>query len=855
MNPDRYARIKRVFHEASELDEAARARCLHRECADDDELRAEIVAMLHAHDRQVRGEEKFLEPIGRRRLIEATGITDGSGPAFGEAGARVGCYEVERLIARGGMGEVYLARRADAEFDKRVAIKVLHCHLASEGMLQRFHRERQVLASIDHPHVSRLIDGGTTDTGLPYLVMEFIDGRSILEHCDTREVTVRERVELFRTVCRAVSYAHQCLVIHRDIKPSNILVTAEGEVKLLDFGIARLLEDDGDPVATATLTRTVALTPAYCSPEQIRGATMSTATDVYSLGVVLYELLAGCLPYDLSGLPRYAAERIVCESEPPPPSAATLARQRRHELRGDLDTIVLMAMRKDPERRYATVESFIDDLDRYLDGFPVKAHRHSLGYRARKLVRRNKPQVAAGVVALAGAVVAVVGLIVGWARARDANHIAENERAFAVAARLESQGVVDFLERMMASASPYERGRSATLLELLGDAESLIRTRLGDQPDVEASVRLALARTYLNLLSYADAVPHLERSLRHFRTLRKREDSLAECLTLLGLCRSELSFTGEADPRGVVAMQTEALLLREEAFEAPHTLIAQTLRHLAIAIWAEAEGPPPDEVVTRLESAISAYGTLGLAETADAALAWVTLGHAMASRGDAAAAESAFRSALAVYEMLPSREGAAEVDALTAFGTFLTRRGRTDEAVELYERVRERSPEELVLPAMLDASWRLADIHREAGNLAEAWRRVEEIFELEYRALARDGSVDEAIEHTLGELRLSAQASPAPERVELLVELLSEIVVAHPTTSGPRIAVVFRLVRGAFGDATACGFLDRCVDALGSHVEADALILRQIDYQKKTHCATPGSAATTASSPAVNGQG
>ncbi|MEK7832066.1 MAG: serine/threonine-protein kinase, partial [Acidobacteriota bacterium] len=287
------------------------------------------------------------------------------------------------------MATVYLAERIDGEFRQQVALKIVWPGANDEEITRRFKQERQILASLDHPNIARLLDGGTTEKGWPYLVMEYIAGQPITRYCRDRKLPLAERLRLFQSVCAAVAYAHRNLVIHRDIKPSNILVTEDGTVKLpklLDFGIAKLLAPESSEQQTITGLRP--MTPEYASPEQLREETITTATDVYSLGVLLYELLAGAHPFDLKNLPLHELIRIVCEEDPPPPST------RAPQLRGDLDNVVLKALNKEPRQRYQTVEQFSDDISRYLDGKTVIARPATLFYRTGKFARRNKTAVA-----------------------------------------------------------------------------------------------------------------------------------------------------------------------------------------------------------------------------------------------------------------------------------------------------------------------------------------------------------------------------------------------------------------------------------------------------------------------------
>ncbi|MEJ1962062.1 MAG: serine/threonine-protein kinase [Gammaproteobacteria bacterium] len=313
-------------------------------------------------------------------------------------GRRLGAYEIVALLGSGGMGEVYRARRIDAQYEKEVAIKLVPSALPASFILQRLRAERQILARLDHPHIARLIDGGATEEGLPYLVLDLVDGMPLDRYCEDRRLPTRKRLQLFRDVCSAVSYAHQQLIVHRDLKPGNILVTADGTVKLLDFGIAKLLQPDpGETRPAHTITSDNTLTLEFASPEQLLGKTITTASDVYSLGVLLYLLLTRHMPYLNEPRSQHEAIREVCETEPARPSDVLAPANRRpgEKLDADLDAITLRALRKEPEKRYRSMEEFSEDVRRYLDGLPVIARDGQLAYRAGKFVRRRKLEIAA----------------------------------------------------------------------------------------------------------------------------------------------------------------------------------------------------------------------------------------------------------------------------------------------------------------------------------------------------------------------------------------------------------------------------------------------------------------------------
>jgi serine/threonine protein kinase/tetratricopeptide (TPR) repeat protein len=442
MNSERWQRVKQLLEQAITLDPDERVAFLDHACAGDTELRREVDSLLSSHEQAGTG---FLKnPVVNLATAAAEPTV--------RAGRHVGAYQIVEEIGHGGMGDVYRAIRADGQYTKEVAVKLVRGGFDSASVQEGFRNERQILASLDHPNIARLLDGGTTDDGVPYLVMELIEGTRIDSYCDEHKLSITERLRLFQSVCAAVQFAHQRLVIHRDIKPGNILVTKEGVPKLLDFGIAKILDPAASGDETVTIAR--ALTPEYASPEQIRGEPITTASDVYSLGVVLYQLLTGRSPYPGETRTSLELARAVCDSDPGRPSTAVLKPQTvrsgdrvehvtaelisssregtpaklQRRLAGDLDNIVLMALRKEPNRRYPSAEQLSEDIRRHIEALPVTATKGSWKYRAGKFVVRHKASVAASAVVVL-ALVAGVGATVRAARiARQQAEIARAER-------------------------------------------------------------------------------------------------------------------------------------------------------------------------------------------------------------------------------------------------------------------------------------------------------------------------------------------------------------------------------------------------------------------------------------------
>lgn len=454
MTPDRWQQINELFHAALERDAEERRAFLTEACAGDDTLLQEVERLVAAHERV----DGFIPGSAFAHAVQVLAGGEEQ-PAVGQ---RLGAYRIVREIGRGGMGAVYLAERADEQYEKRVSIKLIRRGMDTDAVLRHFRHERQILASLDHPNIARLLDGGTTDQGLPYFVMEYVEGRPIDEYCDAHRLSVTGRLELFRQVCSAVAYAHQHLVVHRDLKPSNILVTdptaAEvgGVPKLLDFGIAKILHAGAEAETAATATGLRLMTPEYASPEQARGLPATTLSDVYSLGVVLYRLLSGHAPYRFRSRSPEEVLQAIRTTEPERPSAVitrveeltgegpvrtTLTPEQvsatregsvgklQRRLRGDLDNIVLMAIRKEPQRRYASVEQFSQDIQRHLTGLPVLARRDTLPYRGAKFVRRNRVAIAAAALVFLTLVGGIVTTTWQARRAKAQEELARTEQA------------------------------------------------------------------------------------------------------------------------------------------------------------------------------------------------------------------------------------------------------------------------------------------------------------------------------------------------------------------------------------------------------------------------------------------
>jgi tetratricopeptide (TPR) repeat protein/tRNA A-37 threonylcarbamoyl transferase component Bud32 len=473
---------------------------LDAECLGDAQVREEVLSLLRHNATEEPPLAEALNAGAASVLIDDSPVLSALGP-----------YRIEREIGRGGMAVVYLAVRADGEYQKRVAVKLIKRGMDTASVVERLRRERSILAALEHPSIARLLDGGTTPDGRPWIAMEYIEGLPIDRFCDERRLTIEERCALMAQVCDAVAYAHRHLVVHRDLKPSNILIPPDGNPKLLDFGIAKLLDEDGIGGAEP-LTRSFAapLTPEYASPEQIQGATVTTASDVYSLGVLLHEVLTGERPYRLKTANPQELERVICKTEPRKPSTLeTLPPRSRRRLAGDLDNIVLMALRKDVSRRYSSAEQMADDIRRHLQGLPVQARRDTMFYRSGKFLRRNRMAVAAGLL-LAASV--ITGTVIDIRQAHATRERFDQFRGFA-------RTVLVDLHEQLSDIPGTAKARQALVTYVDGYLKQVAAQHAGD----DRALATEFATTYLRLGEMQGATPEAIASFENGERLLERK--------------------------------------------------------------------------------------------------------------------------------------------------------------------------------------------------------------------------------------------------------------------------------------------------------------------------------------------
>ncbi len=720
MKTQPWQRVFAIFEQAIELPPGEWPAFLDRACGDDDTLRGGIEMLLAAH------QEDGTDPLDRP-MIElppglemedaavaadpaAEGRTDirGGEAPLSSAEGTMGPYRILRRIGQGGMSTVYLAVREDDVYRRRVVIKVVRSDRETEPMLQRLRVERRILANLEHPNIARLYDGGNTAEGLPYFVMEYVEGVPIDAFCAQHQLSVDDRLTLFRKVCGAVHYAHQNLVVHRDIKPSNILVTADGEPRLLDFGIAKLLDPESIPGIEPTATWQRLLTPSYASPEQIRGQPVNTVSDVYSLGVLLYELLTGRLPYEFKGRSAHEIELLLGESEPEKPStvvsrsattqdmsdassrhsaeteaypaagtgrsAASRARTRalKQALEGDVDAIVMKALRVKPSQRYDSVERLAADIESYQRGLPVAARAGSWRYRTEKWARRNRR-------ALAGAV-ALLALVISFVAALALQ--AERVRRERDQARLESDKksrVVALILDIFELSNPYVMpDADMTVRDALEHSVPLLAGGLKEQPDVRAQLLHTAGSIFSVLGSFNQAEELLTDAFEIRRGLYSEEDPrIAESMTALASVRKEL----DDDLDEAERLARDAVEVLRANLGSDHPDLTDPLIELVTVLCYRGKYQSAEPLAAEALALARQLPT----EDDRKITALEFLAHIHSNRGEYAQAVALNRQALAFYRQLYGEKYPGQIATLSNLGVQLRRMGELEAAQRTYE--------------------------------------------------------------------------------------------------------------------------------------------------------------------------
>jgi tetratricopeptide (TPR) repeat protein/tRNA A-37 threonylcarbamoyl transferase component Bud32 len=715
----RWQDVERVLDATLDSDPSQWSAILDARCGDDRDLRREVEALLERYS----GAQRFLESppaAAAAALVREAQAT----PASWD-GRRVGVYRLVRQIGQGGTARVFLAERDDGEFTQRVALKLLRPGHDSEIDQGRFRAERQILASLSHPNIARLLDGGVTEDGLPYLVMELVDGQPIDQYCATHALPIRKRLEMFLTVAEATQYAHRSLVVHRDLKPSNILVTADGHVKLLDFGLAKLLEPSAGGAA-ATLTTQRWMTPEYAAPEQVLGEAATTLTDVYQLGVVLYELLTGRLPFGTRQQSAYDLQRAILEQEAALPSSVAA----HSALRGDLDAIVLKALRKEPEQRYASAQDLADDIRRSLSGHAVLARKQTAVYRARRFARRHAWGLAA-----ATAIVIMVGAYVVTVTVQRAR--VERALAEAKTEAQKAEQVTDLILRLFEADQNTSFADSITVREILN--RGLARTQqLVGQPVIRAQLLDVVGQLRAQWGDHDRARATLEEAL----TARRQAlgDDHADVATSLHNLADAAS--RRRDVATAIRLRREALAIRRKALAPSDPLTLRTLYLLAKALQES---------------------------------------------GDTAAARPLYDEWIAAVSRQPSETTPAFADQLVDLGQMLETRGDLDGAERLYRQAlsTRRTIFGTRHPTIGTALTRLGDVAQAKGDLGRSERLLREAVTVVRPASARDHRELVSALHSLAYVLRSSQRWDEAEALHReMVELVRKfhgehVVLAH----------------------------------------------------------------------------
>jgi serine/threonine-protein kinase len=772
----------------------------------DASTRADIESLL----RQNEGVTRFLETPAVHYAAE-TLIREGAYLP----GQTIGGYTIVSFIGRGGMGEVYLAK--DRELHRQVALKFVHRSMASQELIRHFKREEHLLASLNHPNIAQLYGGGLTTDGIPFFAMEYIEGERLDQYCENRALPTKERLQLFRKVCAAVSYAHHHLVVHRDLKPANIRVTPEGEPKLLDFGIAKLVEPDGQPDKEATLTLGAVMTPEYASPEQIEGGTITTASDVYSLGVILYKLLTDQSPYRTKTTRPDEIARAVTDQEPARPSANLAPSSANpptahRKLKGDLDNIALMAIRKDPARRYASAGQLSEDIRRHLDGLPVLARKDTFGYRASKFVARNKIGVAAAILVF---LAIISGLTISAWEAR----IARKERDRARAEQLKAQRVNDFMQSLLGFANPgwyspsAKKGRDVTIGQVLDEAASRVDKDFADQPQIRAELQRNIGTSYFYQTRYDAAERYLRGALETFTALHGDDDpDTARSLAALADVLYSEEKSQEAESLYVRALRIYRKQSDNPSFDPRWYAAAAADMGLLLSQKGNIE-----EAEALWQEVFALGPKLKGNDRAPIAIVKADLAMVNSERGDLDRAEALLRESWDEFKSLPSGERYELAVTLTELGNILTAKGELDEAepllhesAELYRKVLDANSPYLARNLEIQARLLL-----QKGDMAGAAKAADESASIYERG---PFSPTSSFSTTVTRAHIISKSGRPAEAEVILRDAIERIEIAAPQWH--LVTAIARSIRG------------ECLVALRRYDEAEPLLIESYQMLK-----------------------
>ena len=719
---------------------------------------------------------------------------------------KVGRYKLLKPIGRGGMGNVYLAERADGLFERKTAIKFVRTELNNREVKKRFNREKKIQASLDHPSIARLYDASSDEHGVPFLVMEYVDGKPITKYADEHQLTVRQRVELFISVCQAVQYAHQNLIIHRDLKPSNILVNPKGECKLLDFGIAKLLDKDGD-LPELTQTGQQYFSMKYAAPEQIKNRPVNTLTDVYSLGVLLYELLSGSLPYNITEQTTYGEfERKICDDPVPKPSSVVRkSKDIYRQLQGDMDNIILMALEKSPERRYRSAEALADDLKRYLSNLPVSARPVGIIYRSRKFIQRNKKVSSFAALLL---ITVLSGLYYHTTEISKERDIAKIQRDLAELEASKTARVSEFVVGLFEQSDPYSSsGKELTVGNLLAQGRERIET-LDEAPLVQAEMYMVLARVYRSLAEHETAHNLSGQALTLLENQALPDSvSLASAWTMRAYTLSSLGRYGEAEEA-----HRQALELTN-----PENSIAQAerLNNLGLALFSLGQLSESQEL---LEEALNLRRDV-LPESAELAASLNNLALVFAAQDQFEEAEPLYRASLEMRRSVLGNEHPTTTYSMTNLATLLDQMNRLEEAESNYrEALRlRRNIFGGDHPAVASVLYQIGWLQSRRGQLDQARVHLEEALEIRSRVLGPD--------HPSTAVILNAAAVVARD--------LGEVDQAEEW-----LQRALSIYRSVFGDshhdiALVLANLGKTMQVKGNSTEAEKLLLEALEMNRR----------------------
>ena len=852
MNRAQWAKVEAIFQGALERPLRARDAYLDDACAGDRELRAEVDGLLEEH----ATEPEFMEAplVEPPRDLPPISLTPDSGHRSGHSGehtsghdgGRIGQYRIVREIGAGGMGMVYLAMHEGPGFERAVALKVIRRGLDTDDVLRRFQLERRILAALKHPNVAHLIDAGQTPDGRPYFVMDFVEGAPIDAYCEREALSLRQRLALFQKVCDAVQHAHNNLVVHRDLKPGNILVSKDGSPVLLDFGIGKLVGGDesvGEKETTRTGLR--AFTPEYAAPEQLRGEPVGVATDVYGLGLLLYKILTGRKPFEPSSGHEY--EKAVLEKEPTRPSV-----HGGRALAGDLDTIILKALRKEPERRYSSVAALSDDVQRYLDGQPVRARADTFGYRTGKFVRRHRLALAAGVVVF-------VSLVAATLYSRAQTRVVTRERDKAIE-------VQTFLLEMFGSMGPG-RSDSVSVRQLLAGQAALAQTTYGNRPELLAQMQMVIGEGFDRLGVFAPAESLFTSALATRRAvLASNHADIAISASLLGwvnfergrapagevLLREAVSRWPDANPYNpamharsmndlgvvleaqgkydeAVELYRQTLMIRRRLFGDSNRAVGVTLNNLAMATSRKGNYPA---AVAIAETALVVMRRVSGLDHQRSTLIQGNLANLKSQLGDVAGAEAQYRDLLPRQVRVSGAQHPVTAFSQLNFASVLRSQGKLAEAETLLVQAlasfeKAYGPEHNRVALALSG---LGGVRSELGRHREAKPLLERAVAMQKKVRGPTHRETSAAIAQLGAMYANMGNWPEAERVlrEAMTVMTKALGEKHIETAGIRARVALAVAAQGRRAEAAALYRQAQTDLVAAGVLPTAPMLRDI---------------------------